>query len=133
MVSLLIGLSRLWLAIRKAWRDPTFRLLAALTGSLLLGGMLVFHAIEGWSYLDSFYFSAITLATVGYGDFTPTTAAGKLLTVIYIFSGIGLLVAMLSRFADALIQSERESHEQRRRRRLARPRRANVAEEEHPP
>ena len=109
MVSLLIGLARLWAAIRKAWRDPTFRLLFMLTASLLLVGTLVFNRVEGWSYLDSFYFSAISLATVGYGDFTPHTATGKLLTVFYIFCGIGLLVALLTHFADALIQSEREN------------------------
>ena len=109
MASLLIGLARFWFAIRTAWRDPTFRLLATLTASLLLVGTLVFNRVEGWSYLDSFYFSAITLATVGYGDFSPHTDAGKLLTVFYIFCGIGLLVALLTRFADALIQSERET------------------------
>lgn len=111
MVSLLIGLGRFWYAIRTAWRDPTFRMLAALTASLLLVGTLVFNRVENWSYLDSFYFSAITLATVGYGDFSPHTDAGKLLTVFYIFCGIGLLVALLTRFAEALIQSERENQE----------------------
>lgn len=111
MVSLLIALARFWLAIRMAWRDPSFRLLATLTLSLLVVGTWVFHRVEGWTYLDSFYFSAISLATVGYGDFTPTTAAGKLLTVFYIFAGFGLLVALLTLFANALIQSARESQE----------------------
>jgi hypothetical protein len=111
MVSLLIALARFWLAIRMAWRDPSFRLLATLTLSLLVVGTWVFHRVEGWSYLDSFYFSAISLATVGYGDFTPTTAAGKLLTVFYVFAGFGLLVALLTLFANALIQSARESQE----------------------
>lgn len=109
MVSLLIGLTRFWFAIRKAWSDPTFRLVAALSVSLLLVGMFLFHWIEGWSYLDSFYFSAISATTVGYGDFSPKTPAGKLLAVFYIFCGIGLLVALVSRFAEALIQSEREN------------------------
>lgn len=111
MVSLLIGLTRFWLAIRTAWRDPSFRLLAGLTVSLLLVGTWVFHQVEGWTYLDSFYFSAISLATVGYGDFAPTTPAGKLLTVFYVFAGFGLLAGMLTLFANALIQSVREARE----------------------
>ena len=77
MVSLTIGLARFWLAIRTAWRDPSFRLLAGPTVSLLLVGTWVFHKVEGWGYLDSFYFSAISLATVGYSDFTPKTPAGR--------------------------------------------------------
>ena len=67
--------------------------------------------MRGWSYLDSFYYSAVVAATVGLGDFTPETPAGKLVTVFYMFCGIGLLVALLTRFADALIQSERENQE----------------------
>ena len=111
MVSLLIALARFWLAIRTVWRDPSFRLLAGLIMSLLLVGTWVFHKVEGWAYLDSFYFSAISLATVGYGDFTPKTPAGKLLTVFYVFAGFGLLVAMLTLSANALIQSVREARE----------------------
>jgi voltage-gated potassium channel len=111
VASLLLGLARFWSAIRKAWSDPTFRTLAALTASLLLVGTFVFNRIEGWSFLDSFYYSAVTAATVGFGDFVPKTPAGKLLTVLYMFCGIGLLVALLTRFADALIQSERENQE----------------------
>jgi hypothetical protein len=108
MVSLMLALARFRSTMQLAWRDPSFRLVAGLTGSMLLVGTLVFHALEGWSYLDSFYFSAITLATVGYGDFSPHTSAGKLFTVLYVFSGVGLLVAMLSLFADALLRSEQE-------------------------
>jgi voltage-gated potassium channel len=111
VASLLIGLARFWSAIRRAWSDPTFRTLGALTASLLLVGTFVFNRIEGWSFLDSFYYSAVTAATVGFGDFTPKTPAGKLVTVFYMFCGIGLLVALLTRFADALIQSERENQE----------------------
>jgi voltage-gated potassium channel len=118
MVALLITLAQFWSAVRTAWRDPAFRSLAALTTLLLLVGTLVFHEVEGWAYLDSFYFSAITLATVGYGDFTPQTPVGKLLTVFYIFMGFGLLVALLTRFAEALIQADRESRERRRQRRM---------------
>lgn len=120
MASLLIILAQCWAAVRTAWRDPLFRLLAALTAVQLFVGTMVFHFIEGWTFLDSFYFSAITMATVGFGDFTPQTAIGKLLTVFYIFMGVGLLVALLTRYADALVQSGREGRDRRRRRRMYR-------------
>lgn len=71
MVSLLSTLARFWSAIRLIERDPSFRLLATFTGILLFVGTLVNHRVEGWGYLDSFYFSAITLATVGYGILRP--------------------------------------------------------------
>lgn len=65
--------------------------------SALLVGTLVFHWLEGWSLLDSLYFSVVTLATVGYGDFTPTTPAAKVFTILYVINGISILLALLDR------------------------------------
>ena len=44
---------------------------------MLLAGVLVYHWLEGWSYLDALYFCVVSLATVGYGDLTPTTPLGE--------------------------------------------------------
>jgi voltage-gated potassium channel Kch len=41
--------------------------------TLVIVGTVVFHLLEKWSWIDSLYFTVITLATVGYGDLTPTT------------------------------------------------------------
>ena len=65
--------------------------------SMLVLGTLVYHWLEGWSYLDSLYFCVISLATVGYGDLTPTTPLAKLFTMIYIINGIGILLALFDR------------------------------------
>jgi voltage-gated potassium channel len=43
------------------------------------------------TFADALYFSFVTASTVGYGDVTPVTAAGKVLTGVLIFLGIGLL------------------------------------------
>lgn len=57
-------------------------------------------AIEGLSLVDSFYFSFITLATIGYGDIAPTTDLGKILTVIYGIAGLGVIAALVSTIAS---------------------------------
>ena len=66
-------------------------------GGMLLAGVLVYHWLEGWSYLDALYFCVVSLATVGYGDFTPTTPLGRLFTIFYLINGIAILLALFDR------------------------------------
>ena len=46
-----------------------------------IGGVLA-HVVEGWAPLASAYFSLISILTVGYGDFSPATRLGRLLTAL---------------------------------------------------
>lgn len=75
-----------------------FRIVALLAIALLVGGTIFFHYQEKWSWLNSFYFSTVTLATVGYGDFTPKTDLGKLVDIFYILGGIGIIVTFANLF-----------------------------------
>ncbi len=43
------------------------------------------------TFLDAFYFSVVTMTTVGFGDITPTSEAGQLLTVLMILTGIAII------------------------------------------
>ena len=84
-----------------------FALIILLT--IFVIGTIGFHFIEGWSLLDSFYASITTLSTVGYGDFAPETAAGKLFAVFIIIFGVGMmfysLVLVAETFIDARLRS----------------------------
>lgn len=61
--------------------------------ALILGiGTVFYHYSEGWSLVDSFYFSTITLTTIGYGDLAPTTDGAKIFTAFYAIFGIGLML-----------------------------------------
>jgi len=55
---------------------------------LIVLGTVVYHWIEGWSWISSFYFSVCTLTTVGYGDFYPTTELSRLFTAFYALTGV---------------------------------------------
>jgi voltage-gated potassium channel len=95
-------------AIRRGMRDPEFRSLLGLVVLTLAAGTVFYWEVEEWSLLDSFYFSAITLATVGYGDFTPTTPGGKLFTVFYVFAGVGIILAFVQAVAQASVAQRDE-------------------------
>ena len=78
-------------AIRTLWADSHFRSLARLTVIAITSGVVFYSLVEHLSPVDALYFSVTTLTTVGYGDFSPQTTAGKLFTVVYVLIGVGLL------------------------------------------
>ncbi len=73
-------------------KDPEYRNLLFLTLIVIAIGSVVFHYLEGWDWIDCVYFSIITLTTIGYGDFSPQTDAGKIFTIFYILVGIGMIL-----------------------------------------
>ena len=84
-----------------------FRILLALVVSLLVSGTTFFTLVEGWSVLDSFYFSVTTLTTVGFGDPAPATAAGKIFTIVYIFVGLGVIGGFINVLAKHTFARQR--------------------------
>ena len=108
MIGLFVMLRRFVRAIVAAWRsDVAFRILLALVVSLLVSGTTFFTLVEGWSVLDSLYFSVTTLTTVGFGDPAPTTALGKIFTIVYIFVGLGVLGGFINILAKHTFARQR--------------------------
>jgi len=98
-----LTLVRLARALSIAWSDTEFRHILVLIIALIFVGVIFYSSVEGWSIVDSLYFSVVTLATVGYGDLSPHTTLGKLFTVVYILIGIGLFVAVAHGIGQGLI------------------------------
>ncbi len=82
--------------MRDLARRPEGRALVLSAVGAIAVGTVVYSILEGWSPLDSLYFSVVTLATVGFGDLHPTTDAAKLFTVGYIVVGVGIIAGFLS-------------------------------------
>ncbi len=65
-------------------------------------GTFIFHIVENWSLFTSFYFTAVTISTIGYWDITPLTNIGKIVAVIYGFMWAPLFIG----FTGLLFQSK---------------------------
>jgi voltage-gated potassium channel Kch len=74
-----------------------------------------------WAHpADAFYFSAVTITTVGYGDLSPERTPGKLMAVMELFVGLILVVVAFQRAIGGFDFSTR------RRRSAIRPRRPPI-------
>jgi voltage-gated potassium channel len=100
--------------VRAIWtlrRDQHFKSLAFLSAVAIVSGTVFYSLVEDLRVIDALYFSVVTLATMGYGDFAPKTDAGKLFTVFYVLIGVGILLSFVTRVAGQAVRSHMEHHE----------------------
>lgn len=78
---------------------------------IVVSGTVFFHAVEGWSWLDSYFFTVVTLSTVGYGSLVPATAIGKIGTTVFIFLGLGVFAVAIQQFGMFALRKRAEHSE----------------------
>jgi voltage-gated potassium channel len=85
---LFVSLGRLY---RDMFKQPETRALLMMALGVVVIGVVFYTNVEHWSLVNAIYFCVVTLATVGYGDITPTTDTGKIFTVFYIIFGLAVI------------------------------------------
>src|SRR6476620_7106987 len=58
---------------------------------------------------DAFWWTIVTITTVGYGEYYPVTIAGRIIAVFIMLSGIGIFALFVSTFAQRRLQQPIES------------------------
>jgi hypothetical protein len=97
------------------WRDPETKALPVAAGALILTGTLFYWRFEDWTLIESLYFCVVALTTVGFGDLSPTHAGTQIFTIVYILTGFGVLVALLTSVAEKYLNQKAEGRPARPR------------------
>ncbi len=85
---------------------------ALFTVFVVLAGGVSFSQVERQQHLsawDGVWWAMSTITTVGYGDVTPHTLAGRLIAIVMMVSGIGFVALLTAAVAQRFIMDEREA------------------------
>jgi len=100
-------------ALLRQWLITAYRHVAVLSWPALIG-LVVTHLVTSWilfsltdekaAELDTFwYYYAVTATTIGYGDITPATVAGRLIAVLWIMpGGIALFTTVITKLVQSI-------------------------------
>jgi len=83
---------------------------------LTLAGIVGYMAVEGYSLIDAVYMTVITLSTVGFREVQPLSTPGKILTIVLIMLGFGMVVTVASLWTRSLLSGELRIYFDSRRR-----------------
>jgi voltage-gated potassium channel len=77
----------------------------AILGTLAFG-TVGFRLVLGWHWFDCFYFTVVTITTIGYGEPAGMTTNGRYFTVVLILMGVGTIGYALSVAARSVLEFE---------------------------
>ncbi len=87
-------------------KEKKVRFLLLLLVLVYITGISGFVIIEGYSFNEASYMTAITLSTVGFGEVKELSNRGRVFTTILIFSGVTLFLYCFSYITSFFIDGE---------------------------
>lgn len=73
-----------------------FKYVAFVTVVMIGAGGFLIHYAEGMSFSDGIWWAFVTATTVGYGDISPNTFYGRIIAMVLMLVGIGLIGTVTS-------------------------------------
>ena len=94
---------RLW--IRTLIRNSFFQVGAGILLTMVIGGIVLQWLEPGEISKDDnpYWWAIVTMTTVGYGDFSPSTPAGRIFAVLIMFIGISLVSLLTASISSIFV------------------------------
>lgn len=104
--------SKAWAYIKKLWSWDFISAILVLIGVIFIFGFLVWiferkkneeeFGNDARGILQGFWWSAVTMTTVGYGDKSPRTLGGRIIGLIWMFMAIIMISSLTAGIASSL-------------------------------
>jgi voltage-gated potassium channel len=107
----LLLLLRLAVLARRLLSTEGVRDAAVFALLIVLGGGAAYAAVESEQHMsawDGVWWAVTTVTTVGYGEFTPETDAGRVIAIIVMVVGIGFVALLTAAAAERFIRHRAE-------------------------
>ena len=85
-------------------RENLFRLMGVIVVLVLIGAAGLAHFEEDRPFHDALWWSIVTVTTVGFGDISPVSLGGRVIGVVLMFFGIGVLGMFTATIAGAFVE-----------------------------
>ncbi len=86
-------------------RENLFRLVGVIVVLIVVGAAGLTYFEENRSLPDALWWSIVTVTTVGFGDISPTSLGGRLIGVVLMFFGIGVLGMFTATIAGVFVEN----------------------------
>lgn len=104
----LLRLVRLGPLMHRLLTQEGLRAAAVFAALVALSGGIAFHLVEkGQSLRSGLYWAVTTMSTVGYGDVSAHTQAGRIISLVVMFVGIGLIAILTGAIAERFLRTGR--------------------------
>jgi len=88
--------------LRLVARRPGRACILLLLGTVTIGGAIYSVIEKNADWFDGVWWATVTLTTVGYGDYSPETFAGRWLAAFVMAGGIGSVAILTGLLADEI-------------------------------
>lgn len=102
-------LTRLYKRVGSFFNTNGFKYMVFLSATLIFIGGILISVTENMSLQDGIWWAFVTTTTVGYGDISPSTQYGRIIAMVLMIVGIGLIGSVTSTLTSFFMNSEKSS------------------------
>lgn len=101
------------LKIKNSFSSPLLYFSLVTFSLLFVLMVIIFEAEQGTNskintFFDAFWYTIVTITTVGYGDITPDSTVGRLAAIILLLAGVAIFGALSGKFASFLFDRQQK-------------------------